>query len=82
VLLNYCGIGTDLLSVVVDSTPQKIGRFMPGTHQPIIDSSELRRQHPDAALILAGNHIAEIREKEAAYINSGGRLITCPMNLD
>ena len=75
VLLNYCGIGTEMLPVVVDSTPLKIGRFMPGTHQPILSPVEVLRQMPDSVLVLAVNHFAEITRREAAYVNMGGRIV-------
>ena len=76
VLLNYCGIGTDLLPVVVDSTALKQGHFMPGTHQPILPTADVAWQLPDAVLVLAPNHFAEISEKESGYRAEGGRLIT------
>ncbi len=67
VILNYCNIGPDLVPLVVDSTPAKIGKLMPGTHQPIIDSSELQAMKPDAILLLAPNHAEEIKAKEAWF---------------
>ena len=36
-----CGIGTDLVDFVVDRNVHKQGRFMPGTHQPILDPAAL-----------------------------------------
>ena len=35
-VLNYCGIGTDLLSYISDSTPEKIGKLCPGSYVPVI----------------------------------------------
>lgn len=75
VLLNYCDIGCDLLPVVVDSTPIKQGRYMPGTQQPILPPEELQRAMPDAALVLAWNHFAEIQAKETEYLQAGGELV-------
>ena len=43
VVLNYCEIGTDLLPVVLDSTPAKQGPYVPGTHQHALPPSALLR---------------------------------------
>ena len=75
VLLNYCDITTDLLPVIVDSTPMKQGHFMPGTHQPIVGPDEFRLARPDFALVLAWNHFSEISAKESAYRAQGGQLV-------
>lgn len=76
VLLNHFGIGTDLLPVVVDSTPAKQGLHMPGTRQPILAPAEVAAQAPEAVLLLAWNHAREIAGREAAYRAAGGRLLT------
>lgn len=76
VLLNYCGIGTDLLSVVLDSTPAKQGLHVPGTHQPILAPSELSRINPDVLLLLAWNHAPEILERERLFRSRGGQFLT------
>jgi SAM-dependent methyltransferase len=75
VVLNHCGIGTDLLPFVVDSTPAKQGCFVPGTHQPILHPSVLETEKPDVLLLLAWNHAEEIRAREAAFLARGGRFI-------
>lgn len=76
VLLNYAGITNDLLPVIVDSTPTKQGRFVPGTHQPILAPDRLRVGKPDAAIIFPWNHATEIRSKESEYLAAGGQLLT------
>ena len=42
-LLNYCGIRTDFLDFTVDRNPYKQGRFLPGTHIPILAPEAARR---------------------------------------
>jgi methylation protein EvaC len=37
--------------------------------------TEFTREYPDYALLFAWNHATEIREKEQAFIASGGRWI-------
>jgi len=76
VVLNYCEIGTDLLPVVLDSTPAKQGLHVPGTHQPILHPSEMDSQRPDVLLLLAWNHAEEIVAREAAFRERGGRFLT------
>ncbi|MGA2500050.1 MAG: class I SAM-dependent methyltransferase [Tepidisphaeraceae bacterium] len=76
VVLNYCGIGTDLLPVVLDSTPAKQGLHVPGTHQPILPPSALPKEDPGMLLLLAWNHAPEILEREKPFRARGGRFLT------
>ena len=75
VVLNYCGIGADLLPAVIDSTPAKQGWHVPGTHQPILPPEAMETEKPDVLLLLAWNHAAEIRQREAAFLARGGKII-------
>ena len=59
-LLNYCGIGTDILDFTVDRNPYKHGRFTPGMHIPILPVEAIDRHRPDYILILPWNLKAEI----------------------
>lgn len=74
-LLNYCGIGPDLVSFISDSTPEKQGRLTPGTHIPIRAPEAFAAPYPDYALLLAWNHQEEILRKEAAFREAGGKWI-------
>jgi hypothetical protein len=58
-LLNYCGINSDMLGWVVDSTPAKHGRFIPGTGLQIVHP-DTGNEAADTFLILAWNYAAEI----------------------
>lgn len=60
-LLNYAGIQADLLSAVADKAPSKQGRFLPGSHIPVISLEELREENPDSLLVLPWNLISEIK---------------------
>lgn len=64
VMLNYCGIGEDLLPFVVDSTPLKQSSRVPGTGQLILSPDAITGMPLDAILILAWNHAGEIAAKE------------------
>ena len=62
-LLHYFGIGADLLDFIVDDSPLKEGRYMPGNHIPIVHSSRLYETNPDYVLILAWNFAEPIMKK-------------------
>jgi methylation protein EvaC len=72
---NYCGIGPDLVSFVCDSTPDKQGTLMPGSHIPVRPPSAFGDPYPDYALLFAWNHAEEIMAKESAFRESGGKWI-------
>ncbi len=74
-LLNYAGIGRDLVSFVVDRNTHKQGLHMPGTHQPVLDPSALLERSPDYVLLLAWNFAEEIVRQQADYVAAGGRFI-------
>jgi hypothetical protein len=59
-LLNFAGVKPDLLAVVADAAPAKQGRFMPGSHIPIVAPDDLVAVKPDAVLILPWNLATEV----------------------
>ena len=59
-LLNYCGIGTELVEYTVDRNPLKQDRYLPGQHQPVLHPDVLLERQPDYLLILAWNFADEI----------------------
>ena len=67
-LLHQCGIGRDLLDCVFDANPLKTGKFLPGSHVPIVDKVELEERQPDYCVILSGNFSAPIRAQHPAYL--------------
>ncbi|MFC5821189.1 class I SAM-dependent methyltransferase [Nonomuraea harbinensis] len=74
-VLNYCGIGPDLVAFVCDTTPAKQGRLTPGSHIPVRGPEAFADPYPDYALLLAWNHAEEIMAKETAFREAGGRWI-------
>jgi methylation protein EvaC len=69
---NYCGITTEHVAWISDTTPIKQGKLTPGAHIPVKPYDEFVKNYPDYALLFAWNHAAEIREKETAFAASGG----------
>lgn len=52
VLLQYFGIGPELLPVIAEVNPDKFGSFAPGTHIPIASEAEVLSSKPDYLLVL------------------------------
>jgi hypothetical protein len=74
-LINFVGIGEDLVDFVVDRNTFKHGLFMPGKHIPISATEELLRKRPDYVLMLAWNFKDEIMAQQQEYIRGGGKFI-------
>ena len=74
-LLNYFGIGGDVLDFVVDRSTVKQGRYTPGTHLPIYGPERLLQAMPDAVLLLTWNFADEILSQQEEYRRRGGRFV-------
>ena len=74
-LLNYCGIGPDLLDFTVDRNHHKHGRFTPGTHVPVLPVEALDAAKPDYVLILPWNLRKEIVAQMKHVGDWGGKFV-------
>jgi len=74
-LLNYCGVGTDFLDYTVDLSPQKQGKFLPGTHVPVFHPDRIRDTRPDYILILPWNIKDEIMSQMNHVRAWGGKFV-------
>lgn len=74
-LLNYFGIGTDLLDYIVDRNPLKHGLYSPGMHIPVVPQERLLEDRPDYLLLIAWNFGDEIMRQQDEYRRGGGRFI-------
>jgi len=72
-LLNYCNIGTEIFDFICDTTSEKIGKFSPGKHIPIVPMEHFHQNKPDIAYLFAWNHKEEIFSKEKKFTQNGGK---------
>ncbi|MFA6095221.1 MAG: class I SAM-dependent methyltransferase [Candidatus Paceibacterota bacterium] len=74
-LLNYYGIGPDILDFITDTTPQKQGTYTPGMHIPVVHPDRLKSEQPDYILLLSWNYADAILAKEKALRDQGVKFI-------
>lgn len=74
-LLNYAGVKSDLISFVCDAASSKQGKFMPGSHIPILQPSALAEHQPDWVVILPWNIADEVVRQQGIIREWGGRFV-------
>jgi SAM-dependent methyltransferase len=74
-LLNYCGIGSDFIDYVVDRSPHKQGRFLPGSRLRILEPERVQETQPDYLLILPWNIKDEIVQQMGHVREFGCRFV-------
>jgi methylation protein EvaC len=75
-VFNYCDIGIDLIEIITDTTPDKIGLYAPGSHIPVKNRDEVDILEFDYLFLGAWNFKDSIANKEQEFINKGGKFIT------
>lgn len=75
ILLNYCRIDGAILEYLVDSTPLKQHRLMPGVHIPVYPEERLEEDRVDFFLLLAYNFQDVMLQKLTPYIERGSTVI-------
>ena len=75
-LFNFCGIkGTDLIEYVVDLSPHKQNKYLPGSHIPVVSEEYLKNTKPDYIIIIPWNLKEEI-SNQLDYIREwGGKFV-------
>jgi SAM-dependent methyltransferase len=81
-LLNFAGVRADLLPYVVDRSPAKQGKYLPGSRIPIVNEIHLHADKPDWVLILAWNLRDEIDSQLSAIRKWGGRFVQAVPKLE
>ncbi|MEL6445238.1 MAG: class I SAM-dependent methyltransferase [Bacteroidota bacterium] len=74
-LLNYSGIGPDLVAYTVDRNPHKQGTYLPGSRIPVFEPDRIRETRPDYVLILPWNLKREIMRQMGDIRHWGGRFV-------
>ncbi len=74
-LLNYAGVKPDLLAFVCDAAEAKQGKYMPGSHIPILHPSALSERQPDYILILPWNIADEVIRTHDYVRQWGGQFL-------
>jgi SAM-dependent methyltransferase len=74
-LLNYAGVKPDLLAFVCDAAPSKQGKYMPGSHIPILPPAAMAERKPDYVVILPWNIAPEVMAQQAAIRGWGGQFV-------
>ena len=75
-ILNYCNINNKIIDYICDTTEEKIGKYSPGMHIPIVPVNHFRDNYPDIAYLFAWNHKKEIFEKEKEFKSKNGKWIS------
>lgn len=73
--LVRAGADRALLPAVVDTSPAKHGRRMPGTDIPIVPPSMLAERRPDAVLLFVPDLLGEVRRTYPGVEEAGGRWV-------
>lgn len=78
-LLNVSQITAKEIPFIVDQTPEKIGKYSPGTGIPIISMEEMIKYQPDFLVLLSWNFANEIIDKcrKAGYTGKFIHPLTC-----
>ncbi len=77
-LLNYCGIKNDYIEYVVDASPHKQGKYLPGSHIPIVGEDMIKKSKPDYILILPWNLKDEII-RQLSYVREWNSKFVLPI---
>ncbi len=73
-LLNYVGLGREVIDFVVDDDTGKHGRYMAGVHIPIYGLHKLLEEQPDYLLLLSDEPSAMAHQCQE-YLKRGGKFI-------
>ena len=81
-LMNFAKLGADLIQYVVDKNPAKQGKFMPGSHIPIVSPEALQSQRPDYLVILPWNIADEVKQQNTALTKLRTQFVTAVPKLE
>ena len=74
-LLNYCGVGPELIAFTVDRNPHKQGMLLPGSRIPVLPPEALIEARPDYVMILPWNIAEEVMSGMGIIREWGGQFV-------
>ena len=77
-LINYAGVGQDLIAFVCDAAPSKQGKFLPGSRIPILQPAAMAERRPDFVVILPWNIAEEVRQQQKVGAWGGKFVVAVP----
>ena len=80
-LLNFAGVKNDLIRYVVDRSPHKQNKFMPGSRIPIVSEERLSVDNPDFVVIFPWNISYEVKTQLSYLTKSGTKFVVAVPNL-
>jgi hypothetical protein len=80
--LNACGLTAHDIAFVADLSPAKQGKFLPGSHIPVVHPDMINVERPDRVVILPWNLRAEIMAQLHTVPSWGGAFVTAVPNLE
>ncbi len=75
-LINYAGVKPDLIPYICDAASSKQGKYLPGSHIPIMHPSVFKEERPDTVIIFPWNIAQEIAEQHKYITEWGGKFVT------
>ena len=75
-VLNFCEIGPKEISYFLDTTPDKINKYLPGSKILVKKYEKLKKEKVDVVFLGAWNFKDEIFKKEKLFIKKGGKFLT------
>ena len=75
-IYNYCQIGSELIDVIFDNSPLKIGKLSPGSHIPIVNEADFLSSPYEVAFLGAWNHKNEIFGRNSSFAQRNGKWLT------
>ena len=81
-LLNFAGTKKDLLHFIVDASPHKQNKFLPGVHIPVFSEVKIKTEKPDYIIILPWNLREEISNQLSYIKDWGGKFVVAVPHLE
>jgi hypothetical protein len=75
VILQYFGLGPEIIDYIADMNPDKWGKKTVGTFIPIESPKKMREANPDYLLVNTWHFLDEIIKQEKDYFDGGGKFI-------